>query len=377
MERIKNIEILRFIFCIVLVLHHLFNNASYLLKIYPENAIYDFLGKNVGFAGQSVVDLFFIISGFFLYVNIDKTLSVVQFLWKKFIRLAPAIIFLYLCYNLASILGVCKIYHNYYNILSLLFLNNIGITLLKGNLRITWFVSVLVSVSTFYFYILKHFEKRYTDLFIILITVFCYSFLIHFWNGYIAGNIFSVYYIFNTGVMRGLAGIGFGIVIANLYKMYKPAVLNYKSSLKSLLVYGIVECYIFCFIFNNLVLHRLSYKNDIIVILFFVLLFSLFILKRGFLSNLLNCKISEKLGKYAYSIFLMHPLVFQLLNFYVWKPHNFIVQNYPILQIVAAVTLSILCGVFTYHFIEKPAQIYLKKLFNNNSFSDNRGGGSF
>lgn len=376
MERIKNIEFLRFLMIFDIVMFHFFNKDSVLLHLTQESNIYNFLGKTIGHSGQTCVDFFFIIAGFFLLMTYNKSITVIEFIQKKVIRLFPVILFLWIAYRMISYLGIVK-FDFYSNLLSLFMINNIGLSLKHGCMAVTWYVSVLLAVSIFYFYIIKHFEKKYTDLFIILVSIIGYSFLVHAGKGHIAGHIYSVSYIFNLGIIRGLAGMGCGIIIANLYKEYKYSIDNFKPNFKSFLVYTAFEVYLFVFLINNLTFHRLSYNNDIILILYFIVLFSLFILKRGFLSKILESKLSEELGKYTYSIFLTHLFVIRVINFFYWKQHIYLVENFPICQILLALSSCLLFGVFTYHFIEKPAQIYLKKLFNNNSFSDNRGGGQF
>ena len=211
----KNIEIFRIIFALIIVVYHLFNSFSALYAIYPDSSLYSYLRYNAGEAGHTAVDLFFIISGFLLVMTFNKTLTVIEFLKKKFIRLFPVLFFSFI---------VCWILHQFHlygfnkygNILSLFFLNNIGVTTYKG-LPASWFVSVLVAVSTFYFYIMKHFEKKYTDLITCLLIIFSYAFLTHALNNAIDRGLCQFCYVFSFGIMRGLGGIGLGILIANIY----------------------------------------------------------------------------------------------------------------------------------------------------------------
>ena len=375
MQKIQNVEFLRFIMIIDILLYHLFNKDSLLLQIAPNSEVYNFLGRTIGYSGQTCVDFFFIIAGFFLLITLNKSNTVIQFLQKKVIRLLPVVAFMYICYWLLALTGVMK-FDYYSNLLALFLINSVGITLKHGNITGTWFVSVLVSVLTFYFYILKHFEKKFTDLFIILFTIIGYAFLVHFGNGRIGGHIHSVAYIFNIGIIRGLSGIGCGIVLGNLYNMYRDSILNYKEKWLSFWLFSAAEIYVFAFLVNNLTFHRLSYKNDIILIIFFIMLFALFVLKRGLLSKLLDCKFSVELGKYAYSIFLTHLFVVRIINYYFWKSHIYFVEQYPVFQIILAVVLAVFFGVLTYHFVEKPAANYLKNLFNNNSVKKTSGGGA-
>ena len=75
----------------------------------------------------------------------------------------------------------------------------------------------------------------------------------------------------------------------------------YKKYL-SYFVISSLEIYLFLFIVNNSIFHKIRYENDFIFIIVFSLLFLLFIAKKGLLSNLLENNISALLGKYSYSI---------------------------------------------------------------------------
>lgn len=362
MEKIKNIEILRFFMILIIVLYHMFNKDSLLLNLIPNSLLFNNLHKTIGTSGQTCVDLFFIISGYFLSKTFNKSNTVTKFLYKKIIRLMPVIIFLFIGYKLISFLDIVN-FDNYSNIMALFLINNIGLTLKSGCISGSWFVSVLVSVSTFYFYILKHFHKKITDLFIILITIIGYAFLIHVGNGHIGGNIKSVAYIFNLGIIRGLSGIGLGIIISNILKDLN--INNSNHNFKNIFIFSYLEIYIFIFLFNNLTFHKLSYHNDIIIILAFTILFCLFILKKGLLSKTLDINFSAILGKYTYSIFLTHLFIIRIINFYIWKPHISFVIHHQLLQIIIVIFSTILFGILTYHFVEKPFSDYFSKKYLN------------
>jgi peptidoglycan/LPS O-acetylase OafA/YrhL len=95
----------------------------------------------------------------------------------------------------------------------------------------------------------------------------------------------------------------------------------------------------------------------------------LFLINKGLISRITDCNLSVAIAKYAYSIFIMHLLVFQTLKGTLWKYHSDFVHAYPILNIFIPLTLAIAAGVWTYHFIEVPAARYLK----NKWFAKNYG----
>ncbi len=359
-EFFKNIEFFRILLAISIIIYHLFVPAGILPGIAPESSLYIFFQKTAGLAGYSAVDLFFIISGFLLIMTINTKLSVIEFLQKKFIRLFPVIFFMFVFSFILHELHI-EGFNKYTNLLSLFFMNNIGWTVKKG-LAGTWFISVLVAVSTFYFYIIKHFAKKYSDLIIVLCVLFSYSFLIHALNGSIDRGLMQWNYVFSAGTMRGLAGIGIGIGIGNLYKEYSTQIKAYQETFWSKIIYSALEVYLFGYVFYNLVFHKIK-NNDIMLILAFTILFWLFIIKRGWLSKLFECNLSVNLGKYAYALFLVHLHIINILNFIIWKSNPQFVINHPGINLLLPLGISIICAIIIYHAVEKPGTKLMKQIF--------------
>lgn len=360
-EYFKNIEFFRILFAIIIVVYHLFNYFS--LSISLDNPLLIYMRQNAGEAGHTAVDLFFIISGFLLVMTLNTKLTVIEFLKKKFIRLFPVMLCMF---GLSFVLHQFDIgpFNKYTYVLSLFFLNNVGLTTAYG-LHATWFISVLVSVSTFYFYIIKHFEKKYSDLIIFILIMFSYAFLIHALKGSIDRGICQYYYVFSFGVMRGLAGIGIGIFIANIYNEYKAVIKSYKPTVLNIVIYSLLELYFFGFVTYNLLFHKISGNNDLIIILAFCVLFYLFILKRGILSKFFESNGSVVMGRYAFSLFLVHLYILDILKVCFWKHNAMFVQAHPIFNIIMPIAISMLCAFILYHFVEIPATKYLKKKLNN------------
>ena len=111
--------------------------------------------------------------------------------------------------------------------------------------------------------------------------------------------------------------------------------------------------------------HKISNNNDLIIILAFCVLFYLFLTKKGILSKIFENDFSVFLGKYAFSIFLIHLYVLALLEKCLWKTNPAFVISHPIINVILAIVLMILSGVIVYHLIEKPVSMYLKKSLNN------------
>ena len=70
--------------------------------------------------------------------------------------------------------------------------------------------------------------------------------------------------------------------------------------------------------------------------------------------------MSVILGRYSYSIFVMHIIVQDLLRRNFWDIHRSFVIAHPVFNLILPVILAILLGVVTYHLVERPAARYLK-----------------
>lgn len=77
---------------------------------------------------------------------------------------------------------------------------------------------------------------------------------------------------------------------------------------------------------------------------------------------LLNSRYSSFIGQYAFSIYIMQVFCLHLFKEYIWK-WSFIIKYNPYLMIALSLFISIVVGILTYHFVEKPAANFLKRKF--------------
>ena len=356
--KIKNIEFLRFAFVIGIVIYHLFTGW---LPVYCDNVSLFAHIKELTRASVRGVDFFFIISGFFLVYTFNKNLSVIDFVKKKIIRLWPIAIFAVIAWTVIYLLGFItpEKYGTFDNIFGLFMINNIGITTSIGINIQSWYISSLILVLLFYFYIMKYFERPLVNVVIAVITLFCYSFLVHKQNGSLTGEYETYYYIFNVGIMRALAGCGLGYLIAINDICKNLSMVPYQ--IKTRLIIGIIETGLIIFLVYNMLFNKMSYTNDMVYILAFVLLFIIFIKNCGVLSYILNNKFSETLGKYTYSIFMVHRICFAVLSVTLWKTS--FVAEHNFLTILFSIIISVVFGIIVYYIIEQPCAKLLKQLF--------------
>ncbi|MBQ8847544.1 MAG: acyltransferase [Candidatus Gastranaerophilales bacterium] len=353
MDKFKNIEFLRFLFILVIIACHIKQGVTNAFNI----EIYQNFNNFIRFSWLPV-DFFFIIAGFFMFLKTDFSVNFISFAKNKFIRLMPTVLgVLGIIFILSLFIKPLNWIHHE-NLFTILNLQNVGLTTKNGNIPPSWFVSTLFWVMCFYFYLYKCVKREYFNLITASMVFICYSIFLHVPSSW---NIANYFYFINMGVVRGLAGIGAGYFLCILYQNYKEKIKNAKLTLpKTLLITGI-ELYVFINLFYYLCFSDTKYKNMLFFILLFIILFILFICKKGFFSKLLENNFSVLLGKYTYSIFLIHYLIKDLWKIYIVKGYETFCLTHPIINIVALFIVTLFAGVLTYHIIEKPAATYFKK----------------
>lgn len=356
-NKFKNIEFLRFFLAWVVVIHHV--NRRLLNKNLFGGLYKNYLSQH---NGNKAVEFFFIISGFFLIYGFNKNLSTFDFIKKKIIRLSPLMLFFNIIYIIISLFTKSIKYDTYNNILSLLFLGNIGVTKAYGNLGgFVWHVSVLFWVSFLYFYLLKYFERKNINLFSAISIWFSYVFMIQARNGNISNILKTYNNIFVVGLLRGLGGMGIGYFIASIYKDNEDKIENMEFNKITTFFITLLEVFLFSWSVYYLIIHKMSYRNNIIFILFFIILFILFLIKKGLFTKLLDNNLSVILGRYSYSIYITHFFVLNMLRTFFWKKYINIIIIHPLLNVVMTMLLVLISSILVYHLVEKPSAEYLRR----------------
>ncbi len=346
-ERFYNVDFFRFVLILVIMFYHfglsLKNIDPFFAKIHSHFC-----------HGFICVEFFFIISGFFLFKNINRDEDTITFIKKKLIRLLPVKYFALIGCCIASIFSKKIILFNQI-IIPLLLLNNIGFDKMPMVSPEFWYISVLFWISLFYFYINKLLNKKWLNVFLWLIVVFSCSIILNCNYPDYARLFENNYLIINQGVVRGLFGIGLGYFIAMLYK---SNFMKDSTRLNKLFI-SAIEIYSLSFLVYYLAISsKVPGNNYLNYIIIFSLLFYLMLIKQGLISKLLDNKILAKLGQYTYSLYVIHCLIFRI-----YKP--FCLKFSPEVYVILCISTAITSGILTFYFIEKPAAKYLKEKFLN------------
>ncbi len=353
-EKIKDIEILRFLFSLVIIFVHI--KVLILKPFVDEIPFYQNLIDNFSYS-YLPVDFFFIISGFFLFLTTDFGCNFIDFAKKKFLRLMPLAFYIIVLYWLAAQFTPIK-FIKYENVFAMLTLNNCGLTLSYPNNHCLWYISALFWCMCFYFYLYKIINKKHFNFITACMIFFCYSLWLH---SHFPHNWQNVYKVFNIGMLRGIAGLGVGYFISMIYKDNIDKIRQTNLKILPKILTTAAEIYLFCFIFYYICLHKMNYNNQLILIVAFIGLFWLFLIKKGWFSMLLENNFSVFLGKFAFPIFMTHFFILDLWVYTVVKNCHDLIVLHPWLNLVLMFITMILFGVITHYFVEQPINRLLKK----------------
>lgn len=363
MQKIKNIEFLRIIGCLAVVMYHLchcVHSLHTVVDIHFYNSLYKITEKCM-----LAVDLFFIISGFFFMYKTDFEKPFIDFFKNKLLRVYPLFVIILF---FSWIISKSNIYEFdfYQGILNLFCLNGTSLSLTLGlypEIHIFWYVSSMIWVFTLLYYLYKNFENKYVDLIVALGVYFSYSILIHFtW-----GNWETINCLINAGMLRAIGGIGLGCFIAKWYKKNENSIKTYKITLLNKIFISIIEFMCIFFIINNFFFRKIYFQNNLIFVLTFVLIIILFLINKGFISNFLNKNLFVNIAKYTYAIYISHGLVILILWSTLWKKYNLYLSSHSIIVFILSILFILSIGVLIHRFIEKPVYKYLSQKIKRSS----------
>ncbi|MDR1123673.1 MAG: acyltransferase [Elusimicrobiota bacterium] len=348
-----NVEFLRFALIWAVVLFHI---------VYHNNAVlFGVDGLKMYFnRGWQAVPMFFLMAGFFLFLKPDFTQSIGVFIKNKWLRFAPLVIATTLLFWISSLFGLWK-FNWTDNILNMLLVKDFATWPRWGQaVHPAWYLSELLMVSVIYFGLAKSLAKKYADIVIAVLAFIGLRVLVLDWGGVLPkyGTILMHY-----DMARAFFFVASGYFLANAYKSLiftRPPENQGKA-----ICYGIAEAVLLFFVMVSLYRQNSHYAtNKILLQILFGVLFWLFLIKRGWLSQFLNKNWSAWLGRYAYAIFVVHIFVLDLARVAIiprckdWViAHNWLALG----MICVAIMLLAMAG---YHFVEVPVAKWIKRSKN-------------
>ena len=351
-EKLKNIEFLKIVLILTVVLFHM----KGLLSRLPVDM---YKAMKLSFAnGLNSVEGFFIISGFFLVLTF-KNIKFWQFFYKKYVRLAPVAVFSVIICWIAGMLGILEL-RTTKNIISGLLLSHFGTFWCDGNNYALWYLSALLFGFVVFYFFIKYTKENLKVPFFLFIAVLSYTILTVFHGGSYDNYKHILLGFLSVGILKAFGGLSLGCAIGCLYKKYSDKIREFSPNLFLKIFISFLEILTFLFIlWWSFFVH--DFINNIYYVYAFTILFVCFICNKGILSNLTNKELFSQTGKYTYSIYVIHVPVIQILFFTCWQKHVLLAQTYPYIPVLCNMFLVILFGILTYYFVEKPSHTFFCK----------------
>jgi len=323
MGRLKELDSLRGIACISVLLFHYTTKYSEIFNTSLTTRLFNFKYGGLG------VDLFFIISGFVIFLTVKKNTKPVEFVYKRFSRLYPTF---WVCVLLTFFLVRNSELIMYHRSFSELIVNLTMIPDVFGVKRVDGVYWSLLPELMFYFlmFCLLLFKRiKYIDL-VCFIWLLAISF-----NSY-----------WDIMPLRVLLNLTFGhlfIIGICFYKIKNKEARWWNH----LLIFG-------SFI-TSMIISELSYKH--VFLLLFIVVFYMFVYDK---LKWIKLKPLIVLGEISYALYLIHQFVgYIIINELI---SNGVHNNIMLLLIPSIITVALSYGVTFY--IEKPMQVFLRNTWS-------------
>jgi peptidoglycan/LPS O-acetylase OafA/YrhL len=335
--------------CLVVLFHSPFSHGSVTFSFVSNSYLF--------------VDLFFILSGFVMCLayssRINKGLRFKEYIFLRLGRIYPLhllLLFTWIPYVfLKEYLYVSGVggsspteTNNFWSFVSnLLLINSMGIhNYLSWNTP-AWSISTEFFTYVTFFWVTVILDRRQSLLLPLSISVFSYGFLISLGKD-------SLDITYDYGFFRCLAAFYLGVFVHRFRRVFLS---NFNRLSGNILSICEILCFLSIIIFVSLASTHLLYF--IPVILSFSL--SIFVFSQdssGFLGRVLLREVIKNIGKWSFSIYMIHVLVILILSNsveYLFKLNiNSPLGIYAFLINLGLLVLIIFISKYTYIFIEAP-----------------------
>ena len=325
---LNNLNFIKILLTFGIVLHHIFN----------------YLG--IWNRADICVEFFFIISGFLLVYTNSFQQTFKSFTFSRIIRFIPYIFFA----NLLSLFG--KEYIDWPRFFSGIFLFSTTPLYPHHTYYMpAWYLVILLWVAVFYFAVTKIFGKR-ADCVIGAITLIS-GISLHYHPGLIE-DFNPLIPCLTNGMLRGLSCIGIGYFMTIIYKHNKNILFKNKflfTLFELLLLIGLPLTLFWKPCEINIEWELLG----------FVLLFDLFLLKRGLISLFFEHPIWLKMAKFTLPIYMTHDVIIPVMIY----GSNILTPSSLVTKVFILLVLATIFGIFTYYMFYMASilhkKIYIKK----------------
>lgn len=319
-------------------------------------AVYHFY---YSFPGYLAVDFFLVLSGFVLthkYLYTSTAISSREFVWRRLARLYPLHLFTLVTWTCGYVLYIGS-FPSYADgtlwtfLQHLTLTQNVGLSPSETSWNTpSWSISVEFWVNILFFYLISITTRSY----LLLAVAAGALVIIYSQSSDLDVSHENFFLVVNSGLLRGIASFFLGIIAYRGYR--KCLALKTSAGGASFIEVALLLAVVATFYFRG----SLRSDLDFIAPFLFCIVVVIYSLERGVVSSLFSK--FKRLGEISYSVYLNHFTVIWLL-LYVW-------QNILELEVEAIrnpymfalyLILVIAYSKCTYSFIEKPAQLFLRK----------------
>lgn len=287
------------------------------------------------------VEFFFILSGFLLVLTFKPEKTVVSFIKNKWIRFAPLTLFgglLWLSFKHG--ISAVRLFSDAF------FYSRSGIYNSDGINPPAWYISVLIIVTLFYFYMMKNLKKEIVNLIVAVIAFFAAAYASNY------GDDFRG--VVNGRLMRGVACVGLGYFLAEIYKLLKDRPVVHQRT------YNLIEFGVFVFATLSIFI-KSWYEGRVVTCIAFAGVILLFALRKGAVSQFFERPVFARMAKYCLAVYLTHWIICDDILNRVISKHGDWIFSHGAVSIAGVIVSVIVLGVFAHHVIEKPSAKALKE----------------
>lgn len=333
-QKINSIELLRIIATLFILIFHAYfmQDAQYQKFFYWRR-------------GAIFVEYFFIISGFFLPNVLIENVNFKKFILLRIFRLFPV------AFVLTVSMSIFYFNIPLFTIITDMFLlTSVGFAERQAICGYCWYLYVLIWVSCFYYCILFFVKNKMQLNFILGLLVYVSLLILTNKLPLSFDHQHNIFKIFNSGVLRGVACVGLGIILrVNFYFPHQR--MKYKQKI----ILSFVELTVIGYLFYQLAFVKLSETIDFVVpfLILFSVIHILLVNNLGYISEILNKVNVSNISKYCLSTYVLQtiPRIFLPIN-----------ENLNGNALVFIYCLfSIILGILGYHIIEKPCVSYIHR----------------
>lgn len=310
-KRNSNIEILRLISMLIIVISHYIVHSSADVRLLPLSFNKFLLSLNIGNIGTV---LFMLISGYYLIDSKNIKLSKIVKLWLQVLFYSLGIYLIFILTNNQPFIFKDLIKY---------------ISPISSN--IYWFMTVYIIIYLFHSYLnillTKLSKKEYHKLIIMLLF------------------IFSLLGLFTTNIYycNELGQCLIFYIIGAYLKIYKHNIFNNNKLNYLILIICIIALILSTIFYNYLDVGYLKFnsnglynRNSIIVIMLSISIFNLFINKRVYINKFVNLLGTCTLGIYLLS---EHPLMKDYLWLNIFNNKKYVYSNSLVLHLIISVLI--------------------------------------